>query len=103
MFTFSISKNIAKKVISKDHLKTEEMKHYARQEAEIHKMVSNHNNVVKLYADRETETEFEFYIEYCDRENYLADKILERTNPVSNTEKLLSYSHDILQGLDYIH
>ena len=90
-------------MISKDHLKTEEMKHYARQEAEIHKMVSNHNNVVKLYADRETETSFEFYMEYCDKEHYLADKILEHTNPVSNTEKLLKYSHDIIQGLDYIH
>ena len=66
-------------------------------------MVSNHNNVVKLYADRETETSFEFYMEYCDKENYLADKILEHTNPVSNTEKLLKYSHDIIQGLDYIH
>ena len=66
-------------------------------------MVSNHNNVVKLYADRESETDFEFYLEYCDRENYLADKILERKNPVSSTEKLLSYSRDILQGLDYIH
>ena len=66
-------------------------------------MVSNHNNVVKLYADRESETDFEFYLEYCNRENYLADKILERKNPVSSTEKLLSYSRDILQGLDYIH
>jgi serine/threonine protein kinase len=66
-------------------------------------MVSNHNNVVKLYADRETDTDFEFYLEHCDMENYLAEKILERTNPVGNPEKLLSYSRDILQGLNYIH
>jgi len=66
-------------------------------------MCSGSLNVVKLFADRETEKDYQIYMEYCDKSGYLADKILERTNPVNDNEKLMSYAYDILNGLNYIH
>ena len=47
-------------------------------------------NVVKLFADRETEKDYQIYMEYCDKSGYLADKILEvrklkRTSPFINS------------------
>jgi len=69
---------------------------YARQECGIHSMVSNHNNVVKLYDHNETESEFAMYLEYCDKANSLTDKIRERLTPVKNNQKLLSYAEDVL-------
>ena len=38
-------------------------------------MVSNHNNIVKLYEHGETDTEFQMYMEYCDKANSLTDKV----------------------------
>jgi|688.fasta_scaffold462520_1 hypothetical protein len=40
-------------------------------------MCSSSYNVVKLFANRETEKDYQIFMEYCDRSNYLADKILE--------------------------
>ena len=40
-------------------------------------MVSNHNNVVKLYDRAETDKDYQMFMEYCDKGDYFADKILE--------------------------
>ena len=42
----------------KNKLLNEETYKYAKQECDIHEMVSNHNNVVKLYDKGETDDEF---------------------------------------------
>lgn len=58
---------MVKKVIRKNKLVTEDNWMYARRECGIHDKVSNHNNVVKLYDNHETEQEFQMYMEYCDK------------------------------------
>lgn len=88
--------DIVKKIIRKNKLITQDNWMYARQECGIHSMVSNHNNVVKLYDHNETESEFAMYLEYCDKANSLTDKIRERLTPVKNNQKLLSYAEDVL-------
>ena len=72
---------------------------YARQECGIHSMVSNHNNVVKLYDHNETESEFAMYLEYCDKANSLTDKIRE----VSKSEFSRILTLTFLQILEHIH
>jgi hypothetical protein len=37
----------------------------------------NHDNIVKLFEYTETKEEYLLYMEYCDRADYLASKILE--------------------------
>ena len=37
----------------------------------------NHNNIVKLYDQHETETEYQMYMEYCDKADSLTEKIRE--------------------------
>lgn len=64
-------------MIYKDKLTTEESWEFARKEFEIHKSVSDHPNIVKLYYERETDSTFELYMEFANKSNYLADKILE--------------------------
>ena len=49
---------------------------FAEQECLIHERM-DHDNIVKLYDHTETESEHIMYMEYCDKANYLADKILE--------------------------
>lgn len=36
----------------------------------------NHDNIVKLFDYTETQDEYVLYMEYCDRADYLTDKIL---------------------------
>ena len=67
--------DVVKKVIRKNKLLSEDNWKYARQECGIHQMVSNHNNIVKLYEHGETDTEFQMYMEYCDKANSLTDKV----------------------------
>lgn len=67
--------DVIKKVIRKHKLITEDNWKYARQECGIHEMVSNHNNVVKLYDHAETDAEFQMYMEYCDKANGLTEKV----------------------------
>ena len=66
-----------KKVIRKSKLMTDENLRYAQRESSIHEMLSNHNNVVKLYDKNETENEFQMYMEYCDKADSLTQKIRE--------------------------
>ena len=68
---------MVKKVIRKNKLITDDNWMYARQECGIHEQVSNHGNIVKLYDHGETDTEFQMYMEYCDKANSLTDKIRE--------------------------
>jgi len=75
---------------------------FAKQECVIHSKM-NHKNVVKLFDYTETQDNYVLFMEYCDKANYLADKILERHTPVSNNNSLLSYATDILEGLKYVH
>ena len=83
----------------------------------------NHNNIVKLYDQHETETEYQMYMEYCDKADSLTEKIrevssntfivnkqndnnmyiLQKLTPVGNNQKLLSYAEDVLQGLSHVH
>lgn len=75
----------------------------------------NHNNVVKLYEYTETQEDYILFLEYCNKADYLANKILEVRNqiviyenrqchtPVNNNIKLQAYVADILEGLRYIH
>ena len=58
-------------------LMTPELETYAKQEITLHDMCSNHDNVVKLYDSNEDEKQYKLYMEYCDRPDYLSDKILE--------------------------
>jgi len=37
----------------------------------------SHSNIVKLYDYTETKEEYMLFMEYCDRADYLASKILE--------------------------
>jgi hypothetical protein len=37
----------------------------------------NHENVVELFEYTETSSEYVLFLEYCDRAEYLANKILE--------------------------
>ena len=58
-------------------LLTDAQKQAALNETEMHKMVSNHENVVKLYDTIDTPTEYQMFMEYCNRPTYFSDKILE--------------------------
>jgi serine/threonine protein kinase len=66
-----------KKVIVKDKLLNPDTLKYAQQESDLHAMVSNHTNVVKLYDQNENEKQFEMYMEYCDKGDYFAEKVQE--------------------------
>ena len=70
-----------KKVIRKSKLMTPENVMYAERESSIHEMVSNHDNIVKLYDKNETQNEFQMYMEYCDKADSLTDKIREVSPP----------------------
>ena len=73
-----------KKVIVKAKLTDDQAKEYAKAEPEIHQWLSTHNNVVRLYDQKETPEEYQMYMEYCDKGGALAEKVLE----VSLTEEL---------------
>ena len=45
------------------------------QECTIHSAM-NHENIVKLYDYTETEDEYLLYMEFCDKGDYLAHKIV---------------------------
>ena len=64
-----------KKTIRKHKLMSEDNWMYARAECNIHQQVDGHNNIVKLYDSTETETEFQMYMEYCDKGSKLTEKI----------------------------
>lgn len=93
---------MVKKVIRKEKLLTEDNWMYAKRECGIHEQM-NHGNIVKLYDNQETDTEFQMYMEYCDKADSLTEKIRDRLTPISNNQKLLSYAEDVLQGLKYVH
>ena len=92
--------DIIKKIIRKDKLLNEDTWKYAKQECGIHEMVSNHNNVVKLYDQAENEKEFQMFMEYCDKGDYFADKI----NDVSQipTYSLVQRLHILTKSLRMI-
>ena len=50
---------------------------YARRECSIHEIVNNHPKVVKLYDTRETDTQYEMYMESCDKADNMTKKIRE--------------------------
>ena len=66
-----------KKAIIKKKLGDESMWEYAKQEADIHKQLSNNENVVRLYESKETPESYDMYMEYCDKGDAFANKILE--------------------------
>lgn len=45
-------------------------------------MVSNHDNIVKLYDKNETENEFQMYMEYCDKADSLTEKVREVSSDI---------------------
>lgn len=95
-------KSVVKKVIVKDRLLNDQAIRLAKQECEIHSLM-NHSNIVKLYNYCETKDNFHLYLEYCDKEAYLANKILEQHTPIGNKDKYISYAQEILEGLHYVH
>lgn len=68
---------VIKKIIIKRKLTTEESRIYAKQEFELHGIVSGHPNIVSLYHTRETDTDYEVFMEHANKGDYLGDKILE--------------------------
>jgi hypothetical protein len=64
-------------VIIKEKLTTEESWAYAKEEFDIHKKVDSHPNIVGLYASKDTEEEFQIFMEHANKSNYLSDKISE--------------------------
>ena len=66
-----------KKAIVKAKLTDDQTWGYAKAESDLHEQLSNHNNVVRLYDQRETPDEYQMYMEYCDKGGAIADKILE--------------------------
>jgi len=60
----------------KDRLTNPLAQKYARQECTIHSHM-DHDNIVKLFDYTETKEEYVLYMEFCDRADYLAQKILE--------------------------
>ena len=68
-------------MILKEKLLNQDTYNYAKQEAAIHEMVSNHNNVVRLYDQKEDEKQFQMIMEYADKGDYFADKINEVSQP----------------------
>ena len=74
----------------KEKLLNQDTYNYAKQEAALHEMVSNHNNVVRLYDQKEDDKQFQMIMEYADKGDYFADKI----NEVS-----LIFSHQYFQSL----
>jgi serine/threonine protein kinase len=73
--------NVIKKVIIKDKLTTEESWAFAKEEFDIHRRVDGHPNIVRLYATRDTDKEFQIFMEHANRSNYLSDKISEVSFP----------------------
>ncbi len=67
-----------KKVIQKDKLLNPLAYKFAKQECAIHSMM-DHQNVVKLYNYTETQQEYVLFMEFCDKYDYLSNKILEVT------------------------
>lgn len=51
-------------------------KKFARRECEIHQKMK-HENIIKLYEYRETQDEYQLYMEYANKGEFLAKKILE--------------------------
>jgi len=49
-----VPQDVIKKVIRKSKLMTQDNWMYAKQECGIHEIVSNHENIVKLYDQQET-------------------------------------------------
>ena len=74
----------------KEKLLNQDTYNYAKQEAALHEMVSNHNNVVRLYDQKEDDKQFQMIMEYADKGDYFADKI----NEVS-----LIFSYQYFQSL----
>lgn len=66
-----------KKCLLKEKLVTQEAWKNAQKEASIHSKCSHHSNVVKLYDSLETDTEYQMYMEYCDKADKLTEKIRE--------------------------
>ena len=83
--------DVIKKVIRKKKLMTQDNWMYAKQECGIHEMVSNHENIVKLYDQQETDDEYQMYMEYCDKADSLTEKVRE-VSPCPSGEIKISYS-----------
>jgi serine/threonine protein kinase len=54
----------------------------------IHSQMS-HDNIVKLFEYTETKDEYLLYMEYCDKADHLAAKILEVTFPVLTINSII--------------
>jgi len=76
--------SLIKKAIIKAKLTDQTTWEYAKDEAEIHKSLSNNDNVVRLYDAKETPESYDMYMEYCDKGDAFADKILEKHTPIGD-------------------
>lgn len=72
-----VVQSMIKKAIIKSKLTDQTTWEYAKEESEIHKQFSNNDNVVRLYEAKETPESYDMYMEYCDKGDAFADKILE--------------------------
>eukprot|EP00347_Sterkiella_histriomuscorum_P022527 403338154 len=95
-------RDVIKKVIVKDKLCDQKGHDFAIRECALHSQL-HHENIVKLFDYTETKQDYILYMEYCDKADYLPQKILECHTPINNTQKLQSYAQDTLEGLSYIH
>ena len=62
---------------------------YARRECSIHEIVNIHPKIVKLYDTRETDTQYEMYMEYCDKADNMTKKIHNTQAKQHNPDKAL--------------
>lgn len=70
-----------KKIIQKDKLFNPLSHHFAKQECYTHQKL-NHENIIKLYEYTETPQEYQLFMEYADRSDYLPSKIFEVSNSI---------------------
>ena len=84
-----------KKAIIKSKLTDQTTWEYAKEESEIHKQLSNNDNVVRLYEAKETPESYDMYMEYCDKGDAFADKILE-VSKFSLSDEPIQFLFDII-------
>ncbi len=68
--------SIVKKIIQKDKLFNDLSHKFARQECSVHSQLY-HENIIKLYEYAETQKEYQLFMEYADRTDYLCRKIFD--------------------------
>ena len=67
---------MVKKVIQKEKLMSDLGHEFAKRECSVHSQLS-HQNIIRLYEYAESAKEYQLYMEFADRSDYLSKKILD--------------------------